>query len=334
MNDSIVEIKKITKKFSKVIANKNVSFNIRKNSVHALLGENGAGKSTLVKILYGLLKPDNGTIFYNNDLLNIASPSDAKKKGIGMVFQHFSLFESLTVRENLILGIDEKISYSDLSKKLNDISSRYELPLDLDAPIVTLSAGEKQRVEIVRILLQDPQLLIMDEPTSVLTPQEVINLFKTLNALIKEGRTILYITHKLEEVINLCDEVTIMRNGEVIDTCLIENQTAESLATKMLGEKLGEIKTDYSHVSNNINFEVLNLSTTYNDPFFTDLKNIQFDVKEGEIYGIAGVAGNGQSELMDILTGENTIIDSGSIIFNKINIERFNPKKRRDLSIA
>ena len=334
MNDSIVEIKKITKKFSKVIANKNVSFNIRKNSVHALLGENGAGKSTLVKILYGLLKPDSGTILYNNDLLNITSPSDAKKKGIGMVFQHFSLFESLTVRENLILGIDEKISYSDLSKKLNDISSRYELPLDLDAPIVTLSAGEKQRVEIVRILLQDPQLLIMDEPTSVLTPQEVINLFKTLNALIKEGRTILYITHKLEEVINLCDEVTIMRNGEVIDTCLIENQTAESLATKMLGEKLGEIKTDYSHVSDNINFEVINLSTTYNDPFFTDLKNIQFDVKEGEIYGIAGVAGNGQSELMDILTGENTIIDSGSIIFNKINIERFNPKKRRDLSIA
>ena len=119
-----------------------------------------------------------------------------------------------------------------------------------------------------------------------------------------------------------------MRNGEVIDTCLIENQTAESLATKMLGEKLGEIKTDYSHVSDNINFEVLNLSTTYNDPFFTDLKNIQFDVKEGEIYGIAGVAGNGQSELMDILTGENTIIDSGSIIFNKINIESFNPKKK------
>jgi len=174
----------------------------------------------------------------------------------------------------------------------------------------------------------------MDEPTSVLTPQEVINLFKTLNALIKEGRTILYITHKLEEVINLCDEVTIMRNGEVIDTCLIENQTAESLATKMLGEKLGEIKTDYSHVSDNINFEVLNLSATYNDPFFTDLKNIQFNVKEGEIYGIAGVAGNGQSELMDILTGENTIIDSGSIIFNKFNIESFNPKKRRDLSIA
>ena len=201
MNE-ILKINSITKSFPRVIANKDVSFSIKKNSVHALLGENGAGKSTLVKILYGLLRQDSGEIFFNQNLLNISSPSDARKKGIGMVFQHFSLFESLTVRENLILGIDEKISYSLLKNKLNDISSRYQLPLDLEAPITTLSAGEKQRVEIVRILLQDPQLLIMDEPTSVLTPQEVTNLFKTLDALIKEGRTILYITHKLEEVIN------------------------------------------------------------------------------------------------------------------------------------
>ncbi|SVC45922.1 uncharacterized protein METZ01_LOCUS298776, partial [marine metagenome] len=136
-----------------------------------------------------------------------------------MVFQHFSLFESLTVRDNLILGIDENISYSKLQEQLEDISSKYNLPLDLDAPITSLSAGEKQRVEIVRILLQDPQLLIMDEPTSVLTPQEVESLFKTLNALVTEGRTILYITHKLEEVISLCNEVTIMRNGKVIDSC-------------------------------------------------------------------------------------------------------------------
>ena len=333
MNE-ILKINSITKSFPRVIANKDVSFSIKKNSVHALLGENGAGKSTLVKILYGLLRQDSGEIFFNENLLNISSPSDARKKGIGMVFQHFSLFESLTVRENLILGIDEKISYSVLKNKLNDISSRYQLPLDLDAPITTLSAGEKQRVEIVRILLQDPQLLIMDEPTSVLTPQEVTNLFKTLDALIKEGRTILYITHKLEEVINLCDEVTIMRNGEVIDSCSIENQSAETLATKMLGERLGEIKTDYSHISEKINFKVQNLSAEFNDPFLTDLKKINFDVKEGEIFGIAGVAGNGQSELMDFLTGENISFDSGSIVFGNTNIEKFNPKKRRDLSIA
>ena len=334
MNNHLIEFKNITKKFPRVIANNNVSFNIKKSSVHALLGENGAGKSTLVKVLYGLLQPEEGYINFNNQQLVISSPSDAREKGIGMVFQHFSLFESLTVRDNLILGIDENISFSKLQKKLEDISSRYNLPLDLDSPITALSAGEKQRVEIVRILLQDPELLIMDEPTSVLTPQEVKSLFETLNALVAEGRTILYITHKLEEVISLCDTVTIMRSGEVIDTSSIENQTAESLATKMLGQKLEDLKKDNAHVKNEINFETKNISCSFNDPFFTDIKNISLEVNKGEIFGIAGVAGNGQSELMDILVGENNRIDSGEIIFKNINIENFNPQQRRNLSIA
>lgn len=334
MNESFVKFNNITKKFPRVIANNNVSFNINKSTVHALLGENGAGKSTLMKVLYGLLEPEEGHINFNNEILKINSPSEARKKGIGMVFQHFSLFESLTVRDNLILGIEENISYSKLQQQLEDISSKYNLPLDLEAPITSLSAGEKQRVEIVRILLQDPQLLIMDEPTSVLTPQEVESLFKTLNVLVTEGRTILYITHKLEEVISLCNEVTIMRNGKVIDSCSTENQTAKSLATKMLGRKLEELKTDYTHIKDFINFKAKKISCTFNDPFFTDLKNISFEVKEGEIFGIAGVAGNGQSELMDILIGENCSIDSGEIIFKKNNIESFNPQKRRDLSIA
>ena len=334
MNESLIEFNNITKKFPRVIANNKVSFNINKSSVHALLGENGAGKSTLVKVLYGLLDPDEGHINFNNEILKINSPSEARKKGIGMVFQHFSLFESLTVRDNLILGIEENISYSKLQQQLEDISSKYNLPLDLEAPITSLSAGEKQRVEIVRILLQDPQLLIMDEPTSVLTPQEVESLFKTLNALVKEGRTILYITHKLEEVITLCNEVTIMRNGEVIDSCSTKNQTAKGLATKMLGQKLEELKTDYTHINDFINFKVKKISCTFNDPLFTDLKNISFEVKEGEIFGIAGVAGNGQSELMDILIGENCSIDSGEIIYKKNNIESFNPQQRRNLSIA
>jgi len=334
MNESFIKFNNITKKFPRVIANNKVSFNINKSSVHALLGENGAGKSTLVKVLYGLLDPDEGDIYFNNEILKITSPSEARKKGIGMVFQHFSLFESLTVMDNLILGIDENISYSKLQEQLKDISSKYNLPLDLDAPITSLSAGEKQRVEIVRILLQDPQLLIMDEPTSVLTPKEVESLFKTLNALVKEGRTILYITHKLEEVITLCNEVTIMRNGKVIDSCSTENQTAKTLATKMLGQKLDELKTDYTHINEIINFKVKKISCIFNDPFFTDLKDISFEVKEGEIFGIAGVAGNGQSELMDVLIGENCSIDSGEITFKKTNIESYNPQKRRDLSIA
>ncbi len=334
MNNNFIEFHKITKNFPRVVANDNISFNIKKSSVHALLGENGAGKSTLVKVLYGLLEADDGYINFNNQLLDVNSPSEARKKGIGMVFQHFSLFESLTVRDNLILGIDENISLSELEKKLENISSKYNLPLDLNSPITALSAGEKQRVEIVRILLQDPQLLIMDEPTSVLTPQEVQSLFITLNALVREGRTILYITHKLEEVINICNDVTIMRSGKIIDSCSTNNQTAKTLATKMLGQKLDDLKTNYSHVKDLDNFIVKDITCTYNDPFFTDLKNISFQVKEGEIFGIAGVAGNGQSELMDILIGENTLIDSGEIIFDKINIEKYNPQKRRNLSIS
>ena len=334
MNNNFVEFNQITKKFPRVIANNSISFSIKKSSVHALLGENGAGKSTLVKVLYGLLQQDEGFINFNNELLDINSPAEARKKGIGMVFQHFSLFESLTVRDNLILGIDENISYTKLQNKLDDISSRYNLPLDLDAPITSLSAGEKQRVEIVRILLQDPKLLIMDEPTSVLTPQEVKSLFETLNALVEEGRTILYITHKLEEVINLCNDVTIMRNGEIIDSCSTDNQTAESLATKMLGQKLEDLKTDYTQIKNLQSFVVKNISCSFHDPFLTDLKDISFEIHEGEIFGIAGVAGNGQSELMDILIGENTSIDSGELIFNNLNIETLNPQKRRDLSIA
>ena len=319
MSDTILNIENITKSFPRVIANKKVTFDIKKNAVHAILGENGAGKSTLVKILYGLLEPDEGNIKLNNKDFKVNSPAEARKQGIGMVFQHFSLFDSLSVKENLILGIDEKMSYSDLENKLENISSRYNLPLDLDAPITALSAGEKQRVEIVRILLQDPQILIMDEPTSVLTPQEVESLFVTLNALVKEGRTILYITHKLEEVISICDTVTIMRSGEIIDTSSTANQTAKTLATKMLGQKLDDLKTNYGHIKDEVNFEV---------------KNISFQVRVGEIYGIAGVAGNGQSELMDILTGENINIKSGSITFDNKKIEKYGPQKRRDLSIS
>ena len=334
MDSTILKIDNISKSFPRVKANKNISFNIKRNTVHALLGENGAGKSTFVKVLYGLLKPDEGFMYFNDNLLNIQSPSEARQKKIGMVFQHFSLFDSLTVRENLILGIDQDMSFSDLQKKVNNISEKYQLPLDLDAPINTLSAGQKQRVEIVRILLQDPELLIMDEPTSVLTPQEVKSLFKTLDKLLKEGRTILYITHKLEEVINLCDEVTILRDGAVIDSSKLENETAESLVTKMLGKKLSEIKTDYDHIKDSINFKAHNLSQNFNNPFNTDLKNISFEVKEGEIFGIAGIAGNGQSELMNLLTGENVNDVDGSITFINTEITNFNPKKRRDLSIA
>ena len=331
---TILSIKKISKFFSKVIANNNVSFEVKKQTVHAILGENGAGKSTLVKILYGILKPDAGEILFDNKKLNIFSPAEARKLGIGMIFQHFSLFDSLSVRENLILGLDENISYYKLESKIEELVNKYNLILDLDAPITSLSSGEKQRVEIVRVLLQKPKILIMDEPTSVLTPQEVKNLFITLKSLINDGTTILYITHKLEEVISICDYVTIMRNGKVIDNSVIKNFTSKSLATKMLGKNLSDINIDYSYVKEETKFEVKSLSHKYNDPFYTDLKNISFKVNKGEIFGIAGVAGNGQSELMDILTGENKNIKTGNIVFKDKNINNLNPQERRNLSIA
>ena len=335
MSSNFIKIKNISKKFPGVLANDNVTFNVKSNSVHALLGENGAGKSTLVKILYGILEYDEGEIIFNNNIFSPKSPAEARKLGIGMVFQHFSLFDSLTVAENLILGLDEKISLKKLKEKAQVLSSKYQLPLDLEAPITTLSAGEKQRVEIIRILLQDPKLLIMDEPTSVLTPQEVKKLFQTLDMLINDGRTILYITHKLEEVINICNKVTIMRNGKVIDTCDARNENEKSLATKMLGKKLPEVqKRDSISIKNNKAFKVKNLNTKYNDPFLIDLMDISFEVKEGEIFGIAGIAGNGQRELMNVLTGEEILNDASVIKFFDKNIGNLGPMDRRKLSIS
>ena len=333
--NNIIEIKKLSKSFPGTLANDNISFNIKNNSVHAILGENGAGKSTLVKILYGILEPDNGTILLNNKNFAVKSPSESRNLGIGMVFQHFSLFDSLTVAENLILGLDENISFSKLKEQVESISLKYELPLDYDAPITNLSAGEKQRVEIVRILLQNPKVLIMDEPTSVLTPQEVDKLFITLRKLINDDKTILYITHKLEEVKKICDEVTIMRNGKIIETCNAKNEDVKSLASKMLGKKLPETEKSKINSDNKKTvFEVNNLDLKYNDPFLVDLNNITFKVREGEIFGIAGIAGNGQSEIMNILTGEEIIKKKSAIKCFGTDIGNLGPKKRREMSIA
>jgi ABC-type uncharacterized transport system ATPase subunit len=334
MNPYLITIDKIFKRYPDVVANNNVSFNIRKGKIHALLGENGAGKSTIVKILYGLVTPDSGSILLNNLVIKFKTPSEARANGIGMVFQHFSLFESLTISENLILGLEEKISFKKLKEKAIEISKKYDLLLDLDSPISNLSAGEKQSVEIVRALLQEPKVLIMDEPTSVLTPIESEVLFKNLKKLTDEGKTILYITHKLDEVIKNCDEVTIMRNGNVITTCSAEGETKETLAIKMLGYRVNSPITDYNSINEEVLFQAINLSKSFNDPFLTDLKNISFNVRQGEIFGIAGVAGNGQKELMELLTGENIANIQGKIIFENEEITKLSTKNRRKLSIG
>lgn len=299
----LLRIEGLTKAYPGVVANADVSFSIGVGEVHALLGENGAGKSTLVKMIYGLVKPDTGRMTLRGQPYAPAKPGQARAAGVGMVFQHFSLFEALNVAENVALGMENPPPMRELSSKIRSVSKAYGLPLDPTRMVGDLSAGERQRVEIVRCLLQDPKLLIMDEPTSVLTPQEVDILFRTLRQLAAEGTAILYISHKLEEIRSLCDEATILRRGKVVATCTPRDRSARELAELMVGTVLtpparsGAAKGDVA-------LEVAGLSVASPIPFGTSLKDLSFAVRKGEVLGIAGVAGNGQDELLLALSGE------------------------------
>lgn len=230
-----LELRGISKRFPGTLANDDISLALMPGEIHALLGENGAGKSTLVKIIYGVLKADGGEIVWHGDAIAINSPARARRLGIGMVFQHFSLFDSLTVAENIALGIDDRVPMRELTERIGQVSARYGLSLDPGRHVHTLSVGERQRVEIVRCLLQNPTLLIMDEPTSVLTPQEADKLFETLRQLRDEGCTILYISHKLDEIRALCHHATVMRMGRVTGTCDPREESAASLSRLMIG---------------------------------------------------------------------------------------------------
>ena len=236
--ESLISLEHIRKAYPGCVANDDISIRIGHGEIHALLGENGAGKSTLVKIIYGVVKADEGSIEFEGVPVQIKNPAYARSLGIAMVFQHFSLFDSLTVAQNIILGMDEKIEPEKLSERIVEVSNRYGLPLDPERHVYTLSVGERQRIEIIRCLLQNPKLLIMDEPTSVLTPQEVDKLFETLHRLSEEGMAILYISHKLDEIKALCKNATILRHGEKIDSVVVADQTPASLAGLMMGEEL------------------------------------------------------------------------------------------------
>lgn len=230
MRKPLLSLDGLTKAYPGVLANDDISFEIGEGQVHALLGENGAGKSTLVKMIYGLVKPDKGLMRLRGEDYAPAQPSEARQQGVAMVFQHFSLFDALDVAENVALGMENPPKLRDLAQRIRDVSEEYGLPLDPTRLVGDLSAGERQRVEIVRCLLQDPKLLIMDEPTSVLTPQEVEVLFQTLRQLSAEGTAILYISHKLDEIRALCDEATILRGGRKIATCDPREKSSRELA--------------------------------------------------------------------------------------------------------
>jgi general nucleoside transport system ATP-binding protein len=330
-----LELRGISKRYpGGVLANDDVGFAVMPGEIHALLGENGAGKSTLVKIIYGVLQADAGSIQWNGREVRIASPKEARRLGIGMVFQHFSLFEAMTVLENIALGVDDAGDLRALAARIVEVSETYGLPLDPRRHVHTLSVGERQRIEIVRCLLQNPQLLIMDEPTSVLTPQEVERLFATLRQLAAEGCSILYISHKLEEIKALCQRATILRQGRVVAECDPARETAHTMAELMIGSELAGISRERKRTLGEPRLAVDGLRLAAEQPFGTDLRSIAFEVCGGEIFGIAGLAGNGQSELFGVLSGERTVARAAAIRIDGREVGRLDAKARRDLGLA
>jgi len=302
----LLEAEKLTKIFGTLKACDEIDLKIGTGEIHALLGENGAGKSTLVKMLFGALQPTSGDIAWKGEPVTVTNPAVGRSLGIGMVFQHFSLFDALTAAENIALSLDEKTPLDTIAVRAREIGQTYGLPVDPDALVGDLSVGERQRIEIIRCLLQNPDLIILDEPTSVLTPQEADLLFVTLERLRSEGKSILYISHRLEEVRRLCDRATVLRHGRVVGQCDPRAQTAASLARMMVGNDIHVIerhKIEKPATTAPL-IEVNGLSQKPRGPFSVSLHDIRLSINAGEIFGIAGVAGNGQGELFEAISGE------------------------------
>jgi simple sugar transport system ATP-binding protein len=323
-----LQLRGITKRYPSVVANDGIDLTVRPGEIHSILGENGAGKSTLMKIIYGAVKPDAGQVLWNGQEVHIANPSAARQLGIAMVFQHFSLFDTLTVAENIALGLPADTKLDELSRRIEQTAKQYGLDLEPQRHVHTLSVGECQRVEIVRALLAKPQLLILDEPTSVLTPQAVEKLFETLRQLAAEGCSILYISHKLDEIRALCHACTVMRAGKVTGVCDPTQETAASLSRMMIGSEPPAI-INAAHEPGETVLSVRNLALPKSHPFATELSGISFDLHAGEIVGIAGVSGNGQQELLAALSGEDPRTARDAIVLQGESIGRMNAAKRR-----
>jgi general nucleoside transport system ATP-binding protein len=324
----------ISKLYGDFLANDAIDLDLFPAEIHALLGENGAGKSTLVKVMYGLIQPSGGELRWMGQKIVLAGPAAARALGIGMVFQHFSLFENLTVAENVALGLPPTESFAAISQRLDETARVYGLPLDPKREVWRLSVGERQRIEIVRALMQNPKLLILDEPTAVLTPQEADQLFIVLERLKAEGRAILYISHKLEEVRRLCDTATILRGGRKVATCNPRRETAASLARMMVGAEVGEVKATAGSAAAQPRLTINGLSLEPDDPHGTRLENVSLEVCGGEIVGIAGVAGNGQDELFAALSGERLAASADTIVIEGRSAGLRNVTERRRMGAA
>ncbi|WP_028312748.1 ABC transporter ATP-binding protein [Derxia gummosa] len=323
----------ITKRYPSVVANDGVSLSVAPGEIHAVLGENGAGKSTLMKIIYGVTRPDAGEVLWEGRPVHLDSPGAARACGIGMVFQHFSLFETLTVAENIALFLGESAQSPTLDQRVREVSEHYGLPLDPQRLVHSMSVGERQRVEIVRCLLQKPRLLILDEPTSVLTPQAVQRLFGTLRQLAAEGCSILYISHKLEEIRSLCDSATVLRNGKVSGHAIPRQETAASLARMMIGGDLSPPGLA-PREPDEVRLALSKLSIPAPDPFSTALSDISLELRSGEIVGIAGVSGNGQKELMAAISGERRGSRADEIVLLGKPVGLLGPAQRRNAGLG
>ena len=309
----LLEALDIVKRYGDFTANDRITLRLRSGQIHAILGENGAGKSTLVKIMYGALQPTAGTLRWRGGPVSIASPAAARRLGIAMVFQHFSLFEALTVVENIALALPGRFDPGALARRVTAVSAEYGLPLEPGALVADLSVGERQRIEIVRCLLQEPRLLIMDEPTSVLTPQEADQIFLTLRRLADDGCAVLYISHRLEEVQRLCHDATILRRAKVVANVDPQAETAASLARLMVGEDVHAVRAEGHAHDGEAALAVNGLTLAAEGPFGVALRDIKLTVRAGEVTAIAGVAGNGQSELFEALSGERLAPSAGAI---------------------
>lgn len=322
----------ITKTYPGVVANSDIALSVLPGQIHAVLGENGAGKSTLMKIIYGAVKPDAGSIKVDGQPVLVRNPQEARALGISMVFQHFSLFDTLTVAENVWLGLDKYLSLAEVSQRISQTTQAYGLQLDPTRPVHTLSVGERQRVEIVRALLTQPRLLILDEPTSVLTPQAVDNLFVTLRQLAAQGCSILYISHKLHEIRALCTACTVLRGGRVSGECDPRQESNASLSRLMIGAEPPQLE-HRAVTAGAIVLEVRRLDLAKDEQFGVDLHQVALQVRAGEVVGIAGVSGNGQKELLYALSGEDTRAAREAIVVAGQNAGKMGPARRRRLGL-
>ncbi len=327
-----LELSGITKRYPGVLANDAVDLTVMPGEIHALLGENGAGKSTLMKIIYGAVKADSGQIRVNGEVVQIRNPQEARALGLAMVFQHFSLFDTVTVAENVWLGLRADLSLQQVVQSIERVASEYGLDIDPGRPVHSLSVGEMQRVEIIRALLTQPTLLILDEPTSVLTPKAVEKLFLVLRQLASAGCSIVYISHKLHEIRALCTACTVLRGGKVSGVCDPSVQSNASLSRMMIGAEPPAL-AHHHRAPGAVRLQVRDLSLTRADQFGVDLANISLQVHSAEVVGIAGVSGNGQKELMLALSGEDMRSPANSLCINDCDVSSLGPRKRRALGM-